>query len=143
MRTILTALLQAIIKDILEAPIPKEIGTYDRQTLGMLKDLYNECLDETKLDEIGMTPLLNIVRVVRGLYNGSTNIDPESYVHPHAPRKTYVAGSSEGLTAAISYMHSRGKILSGVHFICADPFKISELCSVSVLTVTSALTRIK
>lgn len=71
-----------------------------------MKDLYKECLDETKLDKVGMGPLLDVIRVVRGLFNGSTSIEPESYVQGQMPLS---GSSSSGLTAAIAYMHSRGK----------------------------------
>ncbi len=98
--------MQGIIKEILEAPIPKDLGTYDRRTLKKVKDLYKECLDETKLDTVGMAPLLDVIRVVRNLYNGSTSIDPRSYSQGQNPLS---GSSSSGLTAAIAYMHSRGE----------------------------------
>lgn len=101
--------VQVIIREILEAPIPENTNTYDRKTLGKVKDLYDECLNEDKLDEIGTAPLMDVVRVVRALYNGSTSIDPQLYM-PTPNGQTRLSGSANGgLTATLAYLHSRGK----------------------------------
>jgi hypothetical protein len=96
-----------VIRNILEEPIPKESTTYDRQTLGKVKELYKQCLDENTLNDIDIKPLVDVVRVVQGLYNGSTSIESES----RDPSKQSFSKSSKkhDLTAALAYMHSRGK----------------------------------
>jgi hypothetical protein len=69
----------------------------------MVQDLYKECLNESKLDEVGQKPLLDQIRVVRGLYNGSTSIEPHLVV-----RGATLDSAPKGLTAALAYLHSRG-----------------------------------
>ncbi|KAG8787802.1 hypothetical protein FS842_011496 [Serendipita sp. 407] len=98
---------EVIIREILEAPTPKDLDAYDLKSLKKIKSLYTECLAEDKLDKIGMKPMLDVVRVVRGLYNGSTSI--ESHISDQQDSKqTVVSIPGGGLTAAIAYMHSRG-----------------------------------
>jgi hypothetical protein len=69
----------------------------------MVQDLYKECLNESKLDEVGQKPLLDQIRVVRGLYNGSTSIEPHLVMG-----EATLDSALKGLTAALAYLHSRG-----------------------------------
>jgi endothelin-converting enzyme len=91
----------------LEAPIPEGLDKWDDSTLKTIQALYKECLNESKLDEVGQKPLLDQIRVVRGLYNGSTSIEPHLVVQEAGTTATsnFV---SKGLTAALAYLHSRG-----------------------------------
>lgn len=103
--------MQAIIRETLEGPIPKEVDEYDKKTLKKVQDLYQQCLNENKLDEIGEKPLLDVVRVVRGLYNGSTSIEPHLMMQQNGVQSPLVQSTSTGLTAALAYLHSRGNDL--------------------------------
>jgi endothelin-converting enzyme len=87
----------------LEAPIPEGLDKWDNSTLIMVQDLYKECLNESKLDEVGQKPLLDQIRVVRGLYNGSTSIEPHLVMG-----EATLDSALKGLTAALAYLHSRG-----------------------------------
>ena len=87
----------------MEAPIPEGLDKWDNSTLIMVQDLYKECLNESKLDEVGQKPLLDQIRVVRGLYNGSTSIEPHLVMG-----EATLDSALKGLTAALAYLHSRG-----------------------------------
>ncbi len=91
----------------MEAPIPEGLDKWDNSTLKTIQDLYKECLNESKLDEVGQKPLLDQIRVVRGLYNGSTSIEP-NLVTQEAGAQATSNFASKGLTAALAYLHSRG-----------------------------------
>ncbi|KAG8827602.1 hypothetical protein FRC17_007748 [Serendipita sp. 399] len=99
---------EVIIREILEAPTPEDLDPYDLKSLEKIKSLYEECLAEDKLDKIGMKPMLDVVRVVRGLYNGSTSIEPTIHEQEDSKQAIVSTSGSGGLTAAIAYMHSRG-----------------------------------
>ncbi|CAG7846629.1 Neprilysin {ECO:0000269/PubMed:15283675, ECO:0000269/PubMed:8168535}; AltName: Full=Atriopeptidase; AltName: Full=Common acute lymphocytic leukemia antigen; Short=CALLA; AltName: Full=Enkephalinase; AltName: Full=Neutral endopeptidase 24.11; Short=NEP; Short=Neutral endopeptidase; AltName: Full=Skin fibroblast elastase; Short=SFE; AltName: CD_antigen=CD10 [Serendipita indica DSM 11827] len=100
---------EAIIREILEAPSPKDLDLYDRKSLQKVKALYGECLAEDKLDKVGMAPLLDTIRVVRGLYNGSTSIDPHFATQQDGTQRSFATEATpKGLTAALAYLHSRG-----------------------------------
>ena len=95
-----------IIRRILDSEAGNSLkvsDVYDDQTLTKLRDLHLSCMNESLLDERGLSPLLDIVRAVRDLYRSDVWKKP----------KSAVAGvsSNYGLTAAISFLHSRGNVL--------------------------------
>ncbi|ETW85740.1 metallo peptidase M13 [Heterobasidion irregulare TC 32-1] len=97
---------QQIVRDILEneqsAFTVGFTSSYDEQVLTKLRDLYSSCLDEDTLDQFGEGPLKDFARTVKKLFRGeTTDIDAKE------PRND-VQNGRDGLTAAISYLHSRG-----------------------------------
>ena len=70
--------------------------SYDKETLTKLRDMYASCTNEDLLNERGIEPLQQVVRVIRDLYRADDWKKAED-VH-----------SEFGLTSAISFMHSRG-----------------------------------
>lgn len=78
---------------------------YDTLVLQKLRSLYSSCMNEDILDARGAEPLLHVVQTVRKLYNGETTIidDTEIILDEEEEDK-----ERKGLTAAISYLHSRG-----------------------------------
>ena len=102
---------QQIVRDILEneqsAFTVEFSSSYDEQVLTKLRDLYSSCLDEDTLDQFGEGPLKDFARTVKKLLRGeTTDIDAKE------PRND-VKNGRDGLTAAISYLHSRGKFSGG------------------------------
>jgi hypothetical protein len=85
-------------------------------------------MDEEKLDKLGKDPLVRFVQTIRDLFHGEST-------------KIGLAGSGEGekkekdLTAAISFMHSRGE---HVAFIFYD-FNFIEYLPSQALTRFSRL----
>ncbi|KAJ3510592.1 hypothetical protein NLJ89_g4586 [Agrocybe chaxingu] len=79
---------QQVIQRILESNY--SVGSVDDQILTKLRDFYTSCLDERRLDDIGTTPLLHLVRTVRKLYKigalfsfeveGDVGVDPNHMV---------------------------------------------------------------
>ena len=97
---------QQIIQQLLEAetsePGDSLSFSYDDQILRKLRGLYHSCLDEKSLDGVGMEPLEQFVRTLRKLYRGeSTEISSFSWGDDSEEKK-------HGLTAALSFLHSRG-----------------------------------
>ncbi|KIJ23039.1 hypothetical protein M422DRAFT_81961, partial [Sphaerobolus stellatus SS14] len=92
-----------IIRQILEQN-PSLVPSPDSQTLTKLQNLYASCMDEDHLDSLGIQPLLQVVNTVRGLFNGSTTVVDASHGSQHA----LSIAPHRGLTAALSYIHSRG-----------------------------------
>ncbi|KAF9260514.1 zincin [Marasmius fiardii PR-910] len=67
----------------------------DKGILKKLRGLYNSCLKEDRLDEIGQKPLLDFLRTLKDLYR----------------RKKVEVSTKEkkdGLTEAVAFLHSRG-----------------------------------
>ena len=97
---------QQIIQQLLETEI-NEPGdslsfSYDDQILRKLRGLYHSCLDEKSSDGVGMEPLHQFVRTLRKLYRGeSTGISGFPWGDDSEEKK-------HGLTAALSFLHSRG-----------------------------------
>lgn len=70
--------------------------SYDREILKKLRNLYGSCTDEKELNRRGIKPLLKVVEEIQSLYR-------------HGPDR--VAGNlmdRRGLTAAVTFLHSRG-----------------------------------
>ena len=68
--------LQRILKEILETPVTNDLDPFDSRSLTNLQNHYRACLDENTMDDLGISPLLDIVKVVKQLFNGSTSIEP-------------------------------------------------------------------
>jgi endothelin-converting enzyme len=86
-----------IIKRILDTSADvSSTDEYDKESLTKLRDLYASCLDEDTQNKRGIQPLQDVVRVIRDLYR-SDEWKKNKDVNPQF-----------GLTAAISFMHSRG-----------------------------------
>lgn len=86
-------ILQRILNADAETSSPDE---YDKESLTKLRDMYTSCMDEDLLNERGIQPLQDVVRVIRDLYSADDW------------KKASDARAEFGLTAAISFMHSRG-----------------------------------
>lgn len=82
---------------------------YDVLLLKKLRSMYNSCMDEDLLDARGQEPLLHIIRTVRKLFSGkTTSIEnmPSAKQDDEDKEK-----QRKGLTAALAYLHSRGRWL--------------------------------
>jgi endothelin-converting enzyme len=86
-----------VIQKILESE--SSMGSVDDEILLKLRNLYASCLDERRLDEIGIQPLLHVAKTIRQLYKRN-DADISS---PHGNNNKV-----QGLTAAVAFLHSRG-----------------------------------
>ncbi|KAG8883883.1 hypothetical protein FRB97_005721 [Tulasnella sp. 331] len=97
-----------VIRDIISRDIPAEASKADVLSLTKLKDMYQSCMDEDALAELGTQPLLDLVHQIRKAYSG--HIAQYKFHDEHQTplsameRKT---SSRLGLTAAVSFLHSR------------------------------------
>ena len=88
-----------IIKRFLERRVKSATESepsYDHQILKKLRNLYGSCMNEKELNRRGIKPLLKVVKEIQSLYR-------------HGPER--VAGDlvdRRGLTAAMTFLHSRG-----------------------------------
>ena len=88
-----------IIKRFLEGEVGSATESesfYDREILKKLRGLYGSCMDEKKLDKRGIKPLLEVVKEIQSLYRQGPD---------------HVTGNlmdRRGLTAAVTFLHSRG-----------------------------------
>ncbi|KAG7086631.1 hypothetical protein E1B28_002573 [Marasmius oreades] len=85
--------IQAILESSGEPSL--QSSSHDKEVLQKLRGLYNSCLKEERLDEIGQEPLLEFLRTLKDLYRR---------------KKTEVSSKEQkrdGLTEAIAYLHSR------------------------------------
>jgi endothelin-converting enzyme len=94
---------QQIIRGILESDfVPSDFDkNYDGKILGQLRGLYSSCMDEDLLDARGPGPLVYLVRTLRNLYRSESTELPDGGVDEITRRR-------DGLTAALSFLHSRG-----------------------------------
>jgi endothelin-converting enzyme len=92
-----------VIRAILESTdTPNVVPDYDEQILAKLRGLYSSCTNEDHLNDLGAEPLLNFTRTLRNLLHGKTlTVDSED-------AQSTKNISSTGLTAALSFLHSRG-----------------------------------
>ncbi|KZT28481.1 metalloprotease [Neolentinus lepideus HHB14362 ss-1] len=96
---------QQVIRQILESSeysailYPEESA--DKTLLKKLRGLYQSCMNEDQLNDIGPTPLIRLVETVQALYRGKTTI-------VDAAAKDDAEKERDGLTAAIAFLHSRG-----------------------------------
>jgi endothelin-converting enzyme len=82
------------------------LDSYDQQTLRKLRDMYSSCLNEEMLDKIGSAPLVHTAKTIRRLFR------EEDTIVDATKRK----GKSQGLTAALAFIHSRGRNM--LYFYC-------------------------
>ena len=90
-RQIIQRFLEGEVKTATESE-----SSYDREILKKLRGLYGSCTDEKKLNKRGIKPLLKVVEEIQTLYR-------------HGPNR--VVGDlmdRRGLTAAMTFLHSRG-----------------------------------
>ena len=90
---------QHVIQKILESnstTLNTQSPSHDEQILKKIRGLYNSCMDEDHLDEVGLKPLSEFVAKLKYVYNkGSTD--------------ARVPNEKLGLTAALALLHSRGE----------------------------------
>lgn len=87
-----------VLQHILENPASTAQfkTSHDEELLAKIRGMYNSCLNEDNLDKIGVEPLVHFVQNLRNLFRGnSTRTESEK-------------PSTKGLTAALSFLHSRG-----------------------------------
>ncbi|KAF5324773.1 hypothetical protein D9611_004556 [Ephemerocybe angulata] len=99
--------LQRIVERSAEASESVSNYDYDAEILKKLGDQYKSCLDEKYLNEIGEKPLRHIVKVIRKLYR-EEDTDITAKVFKGEQEGTDSTPKFNGLTAALSYLHSRG-----------------------------------
>ena len=88
-------IIQRFLEGEVESATESE-SSYDHETLKKLRGLYGSCKDEKELNKRGIKPLLKVVEEIQSLYR-------------HGPDR--VAGDlmdRRGLTAAVTFLHSRG-----------------------------------
>ncbi|EJF65996.1 metalloprotease [Dichomitus squalens LYAD-421 SS1] len=73
---------------------------YDEQLLKKLRGLYDSCIDEDYLNEVGEAPLKEVTDKIRQLFHGKTTVVDHFEPTPEKER--------ERLTATVAYLHSRG-----------------------------------
>ena len=74
---------------------------YDEQLLKKLRGLYDSCIDEDYLNEVGEEPLRRITDKIRELFHGKTTVVNGL--------KSTSEKEKERLTATVAYLHSRGE----------------------------------
>ncbi|KIO34187.1 hypothetical protein M407DRAFT_17094 [Tulasnella calospora MUT 4182] len=104
-----------IIKEIITRDPTPETSPADAASLKKLKDLYQSCMNEATLEEIGHEPLLNMTRELRKAIRGQVwnKANDEEPLKPLGEKVGKV-----GLTAATAYLHSRG--ISGLFGMYID-----------------------
>jgi endothelin-converting enzyme len=102
----------AIILDILNTDRQSSLSiasledSADKKLLTKLRNLYSSCMDENTIDTYGDTPLRQVIRVIKQLYR------TESTEIKSTDKKSAEERQRDGLTAALAYLHSRGRFLS-------------------------------
>ena len=86
-----------VIQKILESK--SSVGSVDDEILLKLRDFYSSCLDEHRLDVIGIEPLLHVAKTIRRLYNYYDTDISSSHGNSDKIR---------GLASAVAYLHSKG-----------------------------------
>jgi len=85
-----------VIQRILESnySMSSSKSSQDTKLLLKLRDFYSSCLNENRLEDRGAVPLLGFVQTIRTLYRSGPS--------------AMASHKSTDLTAALSYLHSRG-----------------------------------
>ena len=86
---------------------------YDEMLLKKLRGLYQSCMDEDHLDEVGQAPLKDMAQKIRELFRGKTTVVDSLNATPKEDK--------ERLTATVAYLHSRGECLQ--HMSKSQPLK--------------------
>ena len=90
-RQIIRRFLEGEVKTATESE-----SSYDREILKKLRGLYGSCIDEKKLNNRGIKPLLKVVEEIQSLFrHGPNRVDGDLM-------------DRRGLTAAVTFLHSRG-----------------------------------
>ncbi|KAI5123330.1 hypothetical protein M0805_001755 [Coniferiporia weirii] len=99
-----------IIRKILDPPTDEVsvADLYDDETLKKLRDLYSSCMNEDILNDRAIKPLQDITSEIRNLYNANDWKKVKTEGQNVLDNSQLKSASKHGLTAAISYMHSRG-----------------------------------
>jgi endothelin-converting enzyme len=93
-----------VIQRILESNSSMSFtSSQDAELLRKLRQFYSSCLDERRLDDRGAVPLLDFVQTLKTLYRGGERQIPSAKG----------LDKSTDLTAALAYVHSRGKFNAG------------------------------
>lgn len=85
-----------------------EPNPYDEILLQKIRGLYDSCMDEELLNALGADPLIRFLRELRRRFKGEVfdPIAPESLNAENDEAKEKL-----GLTAAVAYLHSRGRVI--------------------------------
>ena len=73
---------------------------YDEMLLKKLRGLYQSCINEDQLNELGESPLKEMAQKIRELFRGKTTVVDSLEATPEQEK--------ERLTATVAYLHSRG-----------------------------------
>ena len=86
-----------VIQRILESnySMSSSTSSQDAELILKLRDFYSSCLNENRLEDRGTVPLLSFVQTMKTLYHGGLS--------------AMASEKSTDLTAALSYLHSRGR----------------------------------
>ena len=76
------------------------VNPYDEVLLKKLRGLYQSCMDEDRLNELGDAPLKHMVQKIRELFRGKTTVVDALDAAPEERAR---------LTATVAYLHSRGE----------------------------------
>ncbi|KAH9951953.1 Metalloprotease [Amylocystis lapponica] len=93
--------LQEILSPSSSISSDVSLDSYDAQLQKKLRGLYSSCMNEDLLNDLGTEPLAKVTRNVRSLFQGETTIVDDLTARKRGEKNT-------NLTAAISYLHSRG-----------------------------------
>lgn len=93
-----------VLQRILESKESPSFLDYDAAILRKLRDFYSSCLNEDRLDEIGVLPLLKFVQTLKKIYRNDLDDVNGSSVDSIDDKK------STDLTAALAYLHSQGRL---------------------------------
>lgn len=85
-----------------------EPNPYDDILLKKLRGLYDACMDEELLNARGADPLIRVIRELRKRFRGDV-YDP--LVSENVDTSDSKEKERLGLTAAVAYLHTRGKIV--------------------------------
>lgn len=76
---------------------------YDEALLKKLRGLYQSCMDEDHLNDLGEAPLKEMAQKIQELFRGKTTVVDSLAQEPSAEQER------ARLTATVAYLHSRGK----------------------------------
>lgn len=89
--------VQRILESADTQQAPDDI--FDAQILLKMRNMYQSCLNEDGLNELGNEPLLHFIKGLQALYNGETTVIKSAEDSLKKPK---------ALTEALAFLHSRG-----------------------------------
>lgn len=91
-----------VVQRILESADTQEPldSVFDQQILLKMRNMYQSCLNEDGLNELGTEPLLHFIKSLKSLYNGETTVIKRE--------SSEELTQSKKLTEALAFLHSRG-----------------------------------